>query len=171
MPTASACTGSAVSGMQGGAGRTRMAARAATSAETGSRRASVVMTLTSAASVSPSPDARSATTPAGGASRLKTGSTRPMRANARVVPSPQDAHERVGGLCPGGPPPLPQPRLRAGAPPPFFLSSAVTPDNLRAVANLTNNDVQEDGQFTSRSTLSIRRTALLCEPQLLVRFV
>ena len=66
---------------------------------------------------------------------------------------------------------LSQLELLAGGRPPFFLSSAVTADNLRAVANLTNNDVQEDGRFTSRSTLSIRRTTLLCGPQLLLRLV
>src|SRR5207248_4813667 len=66
---------------------------------------------------------------------------------------------------------LSQLELLAGGRPPFFLSSAVTPDNLRSVANLTNNDVGEDGRFTPRSTLSIRRTSLLCGPQLLVRCV
>src|SRR5438309_11654136 len=66
---------------------------------------------------------------------------------------------------------LSQLELLAGGRPPFFLSSAVTPDNLRAVANLTNNDVREDDRVTPRPTLSIRRTSLLCGPQLLIRFV
>src|SRR5437667_90089 len=66
---------------------------------------------------------------------------------------------------------LSQLELLAGGRPPFFLSSAVTPDNLRSVANLTNNDVREDERYTPRSTLSIRRTTLLCGPQLLVRLV
>src|SRR5437870_13483307 len=61
---------------------------------------------------------------------------------------------------------LSQLELLAGRRPPFFLSSAVPAANLPAVANLTNNDVQEDGQFTSRSTLSIRRTTLVCGPEL-----
>jgi glycogen debranching enzyme len=47
----------------------------------------------------------------------------------------------------------------------------VTPDNLRSVANLTNNDVEEDGRVTPRSTISIRRTTLVCGAQLLIRLV
>jgi glycogen debranching enzyme len=66
---------------------------------------------------------------------------------------------------------LSQLELLAGGSPPFFLSARVTPDNVRAVANLTNNDVQEDGRLTPRSTVSIRRSTLLCGPQMLVRLV
>ena len=67
---------------------------------------------------------------------------------------------------------LSQFELLASGRPPFFLSGAVGRDNLRAVANLTNNDTQGDGGlFTPRSTLSIRRTTLLCGPQMLVRLV
>src|SRR5262245_49972489 len=67
---------------------------------------------------------------------------------------------------------LSQFELLANGRPPFFLSGAVGRDNLRAVANLTNNDTQGDGGLlTPRSTLSIRRTALLCGPQLHVRLV
>src|SRR5262249_20180133 len=67
---------------------------------------------------------------------------------------------------------LSQFELLANGRPPFFLSGAVGRDNLRAVANLTNNDTQGDGGLlTPRSTLSIRRAALLCGPQLHVRLV
>ena len=38
----------------------------------------------------------------------------------------------------------------------------VTRDNLRTVANLTNDDLERDGERTPRSTLSIRRTTMLC---------
>ncbi len=55
--------------------------------------------------------------------------------------------------------------------PPFFLSGAVTRDNVRSVANLTNSDVHENGRLMPRSTLSVRRTSLLCGQQLLVRLV
>jgi glycogen debranching enzyme len=54
---------------------------------------------------------------------------------------------------------------------PFFLSGAVSADTLRSLANLTNDDVREGGLFLPRSTLSIRRTTLLCASQLLVRLV
>jgi len=66
---------------------------------------------------------------------------------------------------------LSQFELLASGRPPFFLSGAVTRDNLRSIANLTNNDVQEDGRLTPRSSVSIRRTTLLCGPQMLVRLV
>ena len=66
---------------------------------------------------------------------------------------------------------LSQLEMLVGGESPFFLSARVTPDNLRSVANLTNNDVQDDGRVTPRSTLSIRRTTLLCGAQLLVRLV
>ncbi len=55
--------------------------------------------------------------------------------------------------------------------PPFFLSATVTRDNLRAVANLTNNDVGDHGVGTPRSTLSIRRTTLVAGSSMLVRLV
>jgi glycogen debranching enzyme len=67
---------------------------------------------------------------------------------------------------------LSQLEVVVGGEPPFFLSARVTPDNLRAVANLTNNDVGGDGgRVTPRSTVSLRRTTLLCGPQMLVRVV
>jgi glycogen debranching enzyme len=66
---------------------------------------------------------------------------------------------------------LSQLEMLAGGSPPFFLSARVTPDNVRSVANLTNNDVEEDGRLTPRSSLSIRRSTLLCGPQMLVRVV
>jgi glycogen debranching enzyme len=66
---------------------------------------------------------------------------------------------------------LSQLEILAGGSPPFFLSARVTPDNVRSVANLTNNDVEEDGRQTPRSTVSIRRSTLLCGPQMLVRLV
>jgi glycogen debranching enzyme len=66
---------------------------------------------------------------------------------------------------------LSQLELLASGRPPFFLSGAVTADHLRAIANLTNDDVSEDGRLTPRSTLSIRRTTLLCAPQMLTRLV
>jgi glycogen debranching enzyme len=55
--------------------------------------------------------------------------------------------------------------------PPFFLAARVTHDNLRSVADLTNNDVVEDAVSTPRSTVSIRRTTLLCGGQMFVRLV
>jgi glycogen debranching enzyme len=55
--------------------------------------------------------------------------------------------------------------------PPFFLSGAVTRDNVRSIANLTNNDFEEDGRSTPRSTLSIRRVTLLSGPEMMVRLV
>jgi glycogen debranching enzyme len=66
---------------------------------------------------------------------------------------------------------LSQFELLAGGESPFFLSAHVTADNLQAVANLTNNDVEDEGRRTPRSTVSIRRTTLVCGPQMLVRFV
>jgi glycogen debranching enzyme len=61
--------------------------------------------------------------------------------------------------------------LLVGGEAPFFLSARVTPDNLHAVANLTNNDVDGGGVATPRSTISIRRTTLLCGAQMLARLV
>src|SRR5579862_4542498 len=61
--------------------------------------------------------------------------------------------------------------MLVGDDPPFFLSARVTPDNLHAVANLTNGDIEVGGRMTPRSTLSIRRTTLVCGPQMLVRLV
>jgi glycogen debranching enzyme len=55
--------------------------------------------------------------------------------------------------------------------PPFFLSGAVTRDNVRAVANLTNDDAGEIGAVLPRSTLAIARTALVCGAELVVRLV
>src|SRR5712691_2295838 len=66
---------------------------------------------------------------------------------------------------------LSQLELLAYERPPFFLSGAVTGDNLRAVANLTNNDVSDDGRLTPRSTLAIRRTTIVAGPLMLVRLV
>src|SRR5439155_19415359 len=53
----------------------------------------------------------------------------------------------------------------------YSLARAVSPANLRSVPNLTPTAVREAGRFTPRPTLSIRRSSLLCGPQLLVRFV
>jgi glycogen debranching enzyme len=66
---------------------------------------------------------------------------------------------------------LSQLELLVGGVPPFFLSGRVTADNLRAIANLTNNDVWLDGTVVSRATLSIQRAALLAGPRLLVQLV
>jgi glycogen debranching enzyme len=66
---------------------------------------------------------------------------------------------------------LSQLELFADRSPPFFLSAHVTPDNLRAVANLTNNDIESDGRTIPRSTLSIRRTTLVCGAEMGVRLV
>ncbi len=66
---------------------------------------------------------------------------------------------------------LSQFEMFVGGEAPFFLSARVTPDDLRAVANLTNGDIDDDGRLTPRSTVSIRRTTLLCGPQMLVRLV
>ena len=66
---------------------------------------------------------------------------------------------------------LSQFEMLAGGSPPFFLSARVTQDSVRAVANLTNNDVEDAGRQTPRSTVSIRRSTLLCGPQMFVRVV
>jgi glycogen debranching enzyme len=66
---------------------------------------------------------------------------------------------------------LSQLELLASGRPPFFLSAWVTPDHLRSIANLTNNDVREDGRLTPRSTVAIRRSTLLNGSQMLVRLV
>ncbi len=66
---------------------------------------------------------------------------------------------------------LSQLELLVGGRPPFFLSSAVSSDNIRAVANLTNNDLDTSQASLARSTVSITRTTLLCGAQLFVRFV
>jgi glycogen debranching enzyme len=66
---------------------------------------------------------------------------------------------------------LSQLEMLAGGVPPFFLSARVTPDGVRGVANLTNGDLDLDGLVVPRSTVSIRRTTLLCGPRLLVRLV
>jgi glycogen debranching enzyme len=61
--------------------------------------------------------------------------------------------------------------LLAWGRPPFFLAGRVTEDNLRSIADLTNNDVADDARPTPRSTVSFRRSTLLCGAQMLVRFV
>jgi glycogen debranching enzyme len=66
---------------------------------------------------------------------------------------------------------LSQLELLTSGRPPFFLSGGVTRDNLRAVANLTNDDIERNGERTPRSTLSIRRTTMLCGGQMFVRLV
>src|SRR5439155_16488578 len=66
---------------------------------------------------------------------------------------------------------LSQLEMLVGGEPPFFLSARVTPDNLRAVANLTNGDLRDGERLTPRSTISIRRTTLLSGAQMLVRVV
>jgi len=66
---------------------------------------------------------------------------------------------------------LSQLELLVGGAPPFFLSGAVTRDNVQAIAHLTNNDVQDEGPVAPRGTLAIRRSTLLCGAQMLVRFV
>ncbi len=81
------------------------------------------------------------------------------------------AFEEELGLFYRGTRHLSQLEMLVGGQPPFFLSARVTPDNVRAVANLTNNDVDGAGTVTPRSTVSIRRTTLLCGAQMLVRLV
>jgi glycogen debranching enzyme len=66
---------------------------------------------------------------------------------------------------------LSQFEMLAGGSPPFFLSGRVSADNLRALANLTNNDFEDDGRAMPRSTVSIRRLTILHGPQMLVRLV
>jgi len=61
--------------------------------------------------------------------------------------------------------------LVVGGVPPFFLSARVTPDGVRAVANLTNGDLDVGGDSVPRSTVSIRRTTLVCGPALRMRLV
>jgi glycogen debranching enzyme len=61
--------------------------------------------------------------------------------------------------------------LVVGGVPPFFLAARVTPDGVRAVANLTNGDLDVGGESVPRSTVSIRRTTLVSGPAMRVRLV
>jgi glycogen debranching enzyme len=83
---------------------------------------------------------------------------------------PLSAEEELG-LFYRGTRHLSQMEMLVGGVPPFFLSGRVSADNVRAIANLTNNDVWVDGAVVPRSTLSIQRAALLAGPRMLVQLV